>query len=237
MILSDSRLWSYFNGFLSLAYPNICNGCDNALRNNEEILCPRCIVNLPRTGFELSEENPAFHSFWGRVSVDYAASMFYYRKGELIQKLIHLLKYRGRRDIGLFLGRLTGRLIKDSPFFKKPDFIVPVPLHPRKLRARGYNQSDILAKGISEEINVSVLNNMLVRDIYNPTQTRKTRFERWGNVSGIFSVVNPESFENINILLVDDVITTGSTLEACCQALSQIKGVTICVVTVGYSAI
>lgn len=230
------NLQGYYLGFLSLAYPNICNGCTNTLRGAEEILCRKCTANLPRTGFEWSENNPANQSFWGRVPVNFAASVFYYRKGELLPKLIHQLKYKRRRDIGVFLGKITGKLLTDAPFFHKPDVIVPVPLHPRKLRSRGYNQCDILSQGISEVVKAPVLPDSLIRQVYNVSQTRKTRFERWENVEGIFKIANPQIFENKHILLVDDVITTGSTLEACCFPLNQITGTKISIITVGYSA-
>lgn len=206
------------------------------IKGQDEILCRKCTSNLPRTGFEWSADNPAHQSFWGRTPVGFAASAYYYRKGELLQKLIHLLKYKNRRDVGVFLGRITGKLILKSPFFQLPDYIVPVPLHPRKLRIRGYNQCDFLAKGISEELHVPVLNDFLIRKIYNPSQTRKTRFERWENVEGIFCVSNQENMDNKHILLVDDVITTGSTLEACCLPLNQIPETTVSIITVGYSA-
>lgn len=226
---------SYFDGVLSLAYPNICKGCSASLKGSQEILCRKCIANLPRTGFECATVNPTNQSFWGRTPVVFAASGYYYRKGELLQTLIGLLKYKQRRDVGVFFGGLTGKLIQSSPFFENPDLIIPVPLHPRKLRLRGYNQCDYIAKGISAEIGVPVLDKVLIRDVYNPSQTKKTRFERWENVSGIFKVAQPELLIGKHILLVDDVITTGSTLEACCLPISQIPETKVSVVTVGYS--
>lgn len=230
-----SILWSYFNAFLSLAYPNVCCGCGISLKGSEVILCRKCTSNLPRTGFEWSENNLTYQSFWGRTPVTFAASAYYYRKGELLPKLIHLLKYKNRRDVGLFLGETTGQLILQSPFFKSLDFIIPVPLHPRKLRSRGFNQCELLASGLSEKLKIPTASNLLIREVYNPSQTRKTRFERWENVSGIFSAPNPELLINKHILLVDDVITTGSTLEACCLPLTQIQGTRISIITIGYS--
>jgi ComF family protein len=226
---------SYFDGVLSLAYPNICKGCSASLKGRQEILCRKCIANLPRTGFEWATDNPTNQSFWGRTPVVFAASGYYYRKGELLQTLIGMLKYKQRQDVGVFLGGLTGKLIQNSPFFETPDLIIPVPLHPRKFRLRGYNQCDYIAKGISAEIGVPVFDKVLMRDVYNPSQTKKTRFERWENVSGIFKVAQPELLIGKHILLVDDVITTGSTLEACCLPISQITGTKVSIVTVGYS--
>lgn len=230
-------LRSYLDGFLTLAYPHLCPGCGKSLTGSENILCRCCTNNLPRTGFEWSNENPAFQSFWGRVPVEMAASVFYYRKGELLPRLIHQLKYKNRKDVGLFLGRLTGRLIKASPLFPAPEVVVPVPLHPRKLRIRGYNQCELLANGIAEETGLPVNTGALVRDIHNPSQTRKGRFERWENVSGIFRVTNPVALENKHILLVDDVITTGATLEACCLPIVKIPGSSVSIITVGYAVI
>ena len=233
----SASLRSYLDGFLSLAYPNVCPGCGKTLTGHEHILCRRCTNNLPRTNFEWSNENPAFQSFWGRAPIQMAASAYYYRKGELLPRLIHQLKYKNRKDVGLFLGRLTGRLIKASPLFSTLHVVVPVPLHPRKLRIRGYNQCNLLAEGISEETGLPINSDTLVRDVYNPSQTRKGRFERWENVAGIFRVINPDAFENQHILLVDDVITTGATLEACCLPILQIPGSSISIITIGYAVV
>ncbi len=205
------------------------------MANGDEILCRKCKANMPRTGFELSENNPAHQSFWGRIPIAFAASAYHYRKGEILPKLIHYLKYRKRKDIGLLLGKLTGKIITGSPHFRNPDYIIPVPLHPKKLKARGFNQCEILSEGITRETNIPVLKDVLVRETYNPSQTRKGRFERWQNVEGIFTVSDPGLLVNKHIILVDDVITTGSTIEACCLPLINIPGIIISVITIGFS--
>jgi ComF family protein len=218
---------SLLDDFISLIFPKICAACGNSLWKHEETICLSCEFHLPRTNYHLSLENPVGALFWGRVSLVSAAAFLYFHKGSKVQRLIHQLKYKGRKDIGLFLGRSYGSLLKNSPFFQTVEVILPVPLHPKKLRQRGYNQSELFAIGLGESMNIPVNAGLLYRKKATETQTKKSRFRRWQNVAEVFAVNGPEVLEMKHVLVVDDVITTGATLESCIQSLSNIKGIRI----------
>ena len=234
--MKQNRISVYINGFWALLFPDICKKCGHQLFGKEEFLCRKCISNLPKTGFEKINNNPVSQSFWGKVQVVHAFAVFYFRKDETLRKLLHLLKYKRNSKVGLFLGKLAGKIVADKLKELSVDYLVPVPLHPKRLKTRGYNQCELIANGISETTNIPVMTNVLIRDIYNVSQTKKGRFERWENVEGIFKLTNPELFENKHILIIDDIITTGSTLEACCNTLLAAKNVKISIMTIGYSS-
>jgi ComF family protein len=223
---------SLFDDFISLIFPKICAACGNSLWKHEETLCLSCEYHLPRTEFHLSLENPVGSLFWGRVTLSSAAAFLYFHKGGKVQRLIHQLKYRGRKDIGMHLGKSYGQFLKNSPFFSTVEIIVPVPLHLKKLRQRGYNQSELFAAGLGESMNIPVEPGLLYRKKATETQTKKSRFRRWQNVAEVFAVRNPETLEMKHVLVVDDVITTGATLESCILALSGIKGIRISVAAI-----
>lgn len=216
-----------FDDFLSLIFPNLCVSCGNSLFKHEEIICTRCDFYLPRTGFHNYSDNPVMQLFTGIIEPENAVSCFYFNKGTHIQTLIHNLKYKGRRDIGVLLGKRYGFDLKTVHSFATLDLIIPVPLHPKKLLERGYNQSEEFAKGLSESLNVPVDKGSVKRSRATETQTRKSRFNRWENVNEIFEVVNKENLENKHVLVVDDVITTGATLQSCYSSLSAVKGIKI----------
>jgi ComF family protein len=225
-------LSTFTTDFLSLFYPRLCHACQKALVGSEECLCSFCHFHLPQTHLHKERENSVTRILWGRVDVETATSLFYFQKGGKVQKLIHQFKYKGKRDIGLYLGKLLGHQLRESPLWEPVDVIVPVPMHPRKQYRRGFNQSEIFARGIGETLNRPLLRNKLVKVDKTDTQTRKTRFRRWENVEGVFQVNDPEAFRGKNILLVDDVITTGSTLEACASKLKEIKGTRLWIATI-----
>lgn len=164
-----------------------------------------------------------------------AAAFSYYTRGSRIRKLIHNLKYNGIREIGTELGSIYGSLLKSSGFLDDIDLIIPVPLHPSRERKRGYNQSRVICEGISAVSGIEVINDALVRPVKTQTQTRRSRFERWTNVEGIFEVRDTWRLEGKHLLVVDDVITTGSTVEACVNELSGVKGATVSVVALAYA--
>ncbi len=236
-VLKKFRLAPWIDGLLALIYPEICMNCQDALIQHERYLCRQCVSRLPLTGFENLPDNPVTQTFWGRTPVHFAASIYHYRKGETLQKLIGRLKYHGDPDSGIFLGRLAGKTLIKTKAFPQADYLIPVPLHPRRQRKRGYNQCEMIARGLSEVLAIPMEASLLKRTVFNPSQTRKGRYERWQNVEGIFETALPlDPFHNKHLLLVDDIITTGATLEACCSALAQIPGATISVVTVGYAS-
>ncbi len=222
-------------GLMTLTFPQHCYHCQSSLPIHVEVLCRKCEASLPKTGFENQPDNIVFQSFWGRVPIHFATSAFHFRQGETLQKLVHLLKYRNHPEVGLYLGRITGRIIAKSNLLSDIDFVIPVPLHYRRYRKRGYNQCDMIAQGLAEVLNVEVISDLLFRKSYNVSQTTKKHYERWQNVEGIFHVMDGQRIQNKRILLIDDIITTGATLEACCLALNEIPGVEINIVTVGYT--
>jgi ComF family protein len=203
---------------LNLILPMPCPTCEDMLVRNELILCTTCLYELPRTRYASYTDNPVARLFWGRVYVENATALFRYEKGSRYQQLIHELKYRNRQDIGRVLGRMLGTELRGSAF-GSADLILPVPLHPKKQRQRGYNQCDPIAKGISETLGIPWQADYLVRPSATLTQTGKSRRDRWSNVAGGFESKQGEELTGKHIILVDDVVTTGSTLDACASAI------------------
>ncbi len=194
-------------------------------------MCGFCRKDMPRTDFYMYKENPLTQRFWGRVQVESGSALYHFQKGGRVQRVIHQFKYRGNLSLGVFLGRLLGLSLLQSEHYADVGMIIPVPLHPAKLRARGFNQSEVICRGVSEAMNVPCSAGLLVREKETATQTRKERFMRWENVSAGFKTPDPLAVTNKNILLVDDVVTTGATLEACAQTLLHIPGVRIWLAT------
>ncbi len=208
-----------------LFYPNICLACSDKLLKGEETICLRCQLELPLTDHWTDADNILMKRFSGRVKVESAAAFLFFKKGEAVQELIHQLKYKNQEQVGIYLGRLLGhKLIQPKSIFKDIDLVVPVPLHWKKLKARGYNQCNSIATGISVSLNTPCSLNALNRHHENISQTKKKRFDRWENVEDIFSVNNPAQLTGKHILLVDDVVTTGATSETCMQTILQVPG-------------
>ncbi len=220
---------------VALFFPENCAHCGKPLHSQEEVLCTSCYYKLPLTGFHDEKENPVTEIFMGRLPLDAAFSLLFFNKGGMAQQLIHQLKYDGKKEIGTFLGKLTGKRLHGFPLLSSVDVVVPVPLHPKKEHQRGYNQSFLIGQAIAEQLGVPVVNNVLYRQIYTATQTKKSRYERWQNVKDIFAVKNESLIRNKHVLLVDDVITTGATLEACGNRLLEVPGVHLSVVSVAYA--
>lgn len=207
--------------FLSLFLPGLCIGCSASLVRGERVLCTECLLSVARTDFHNKRDNTLEQAFWGRCVVERAAAYSVYNRGSRIRKLIHALKYKGRTEIGQMLGELYGNILTESGFMNGIDMIVPVPLHPARQRQRGYNQSDFIATGLSGPSGVPVKKNIIMRTDQTGSQTKHGRYERWENVKNLFLVPDPELITGKHILVVDDVITTGSTMEACINVLHE----------------
>jgi ComF family protein len=220
------------NDFLNFVYPRQCEVCGRLLAEGEVVMCTDCIFFMPRTGFHRDPENRLASMFWGRVRIERAAAFFYYTKGSDYTRLLHRLKYGGRKEIGTELGRMYASELKDSEY-AVADILIPVPLHRSRQRQRGYNQSALIAGGLSDVLGIPSQTGNLVRDSRTSTQTRRGRFERFLNMEGRFRVVNAQAIAGKHILLVDDVITTGATIEACAQALLDAGCGEISVVSLG----
>jgi ComF family protein len=223
------------NDFFSLFFPPLCTSCRDLLTRGEACLCTACEIKLPRTGFHRHRENAMTRIFWGRVAIEGATALFYYHKGGGVQEMIYQLKYNGRKDLGHYLGRLLGAEMLESHHFSRLEAIIPVPLHKKRRRQRGFNQSEVFAAGISELTGIPVRSEALVRQTATQTQTRKDRFRRWQNVAGVFDVREPALKGARNLLLVDDVLTTGSTLEACARKLIEAANARVWVATIGFT--
>ncbi len=200
------------------------------------MLCPACISALPTTSYQHLEGNEVEKMFWGRVQVDAAFAAYYFAKGSKLQTILHELKYRRNKNIGYYIGELLGRMMADAPRYQNIDLLVPLPLFPKKEFKRGYNQAEILCQGIRKSLHKKVLSGVVVRNRSTETQTKKHRGERWTNVDGSFSVKNPEAITGKHILLVDDVITTGATMEACIQAILSVPGTKVSVAAVAVAS-
>jgi ComF family protein len=219
MVRRISILVHMFREIFSLFYPSLCAACREPLLRNEVTICASCLMELPYTQFHLDAENPVTRLFWGRTTVHFATSLCYFEKATRVQRMLHELKYRGNTSVGDFLGKELGKQIELSPHFGKIDLILPVPLHPKKERLRGYNQSSFIADGISHITGIEAQKSLLLRKKNNSTQTKKSRFDRYKNVETIFTLKEPEQVYGKHVLLVDDVVTTGATLEACTETL------------------
>ena len=230
-----NKLTKGLSNIADMFFPNLCVACENRLVMQEKFLCIECWHDLPVTNFHFNAENKVVQLFWGRVQIENATAFFAYNKGSRYQHLIHFIKYKGLKELGYETGRRFGTALSASPEFNSVDFVVPVPLHPKKQKLRGYNQSEWIANGISESLKKPVSVNNLQRNLHTSTQTRKNRYERWENVENIFEVIRPEEFAGKHILLIDDVVTTGSTLESCAFQLLQIENVKVSIATLAFA--
>ncbi|HEU0111456.1 MAG TPA: phosphoribosyltransferase family protein [Flavisolibacter sp.] len=220
---------------LHLAFPHICEGCGTDVLEMEHELCLKCLAALPHTNFHLHADNPIEKIFWGRLPVQNAAALFYFTKESLMQHLMHQLKYRGNKELGFYLGKLMGESIAASNRFKQIDGLVPLPLFKSKEKKRGYNQATVLCEGISKVLEKPVWKDVIHRTTYTDTQTKKNRIQRWQNMENRFELNEPGFVNGKHILLVDDVITTGATLESCGLELLKAENVQLSLLTLCFS--
>ena len=224
-------LHDWLHSILNLFYPRVCAACGEVLLKDEETVCLKCRFLLPKTGYENHADNPLAQSFYGRVRFHAVTACYFFAKSGKVQHLIHQLKYKGNKEAGVFLGQQLGETIKDAPLFQGIDYLIPVPLHPKRERKRGYNQSLMIARGISEVTGIAIGDKYLVRAINTATQTKKSSEERFKNVKDIFEVRFANELKGKHVLLVDDVLTTGATLESCAHQLENIPDITISAAT------
>lgn len=222
---------STFQSLTHLFYPHLCIGCGSDLLAPKALLCLTCVTELPHTGFETYPHNPIERIFYGRLVLQYAHAGFYFSKGTLIQTLIHDFKYKGNKAVGILLSKIMAEKMMNSDRFKHIDYLIPLPLFADKEYKRGFNQAKIICDGISEVMNIPVLAHTVLRKYATTTQTKKHRTERWQNVAESFTVQHTQQLQHKHILLVDDVITTGATIEACTQQMAGLAGIKISVAT------
>lgn len=219
-----------FKSIVNLFFPTVCSGCNSFLLSNENVICTVCRHDIPLTNHHLNPENEAFKKFYGRIPVLHSSALFYFHKKGIVQELIHNLKYKGHEEIGTILGEWYAEDLKTIHLLQTVDEIIPVPLHPKKLRERGYNQVTAFGTALSTSLNLNYNDSLLIRNVYSKTQSKKTLLGRTEGIETIFDVSFTEKNHNKHFLLIDDVITTGATLEACSRALLKIPGAKISIV-------
>lgn len=223
------------SNLIRLFYPETCAACQHLLLYNEFVICTHCRHQLPTTSHHLQGYHEIHQKFYGRIPLVFAAALLYFHKESLVQELIHQLKYKGNESVGTALGMWHGAVLKESLLSPYPNYVIPVPLHPKKQRERGYNQVYTYAQSLADCLEIPLCEELLIRNLYSKTQTKKNRIGRSEIVQSIFGVVNPDKYKNSHFLLVDDVITTGSTLEACARELLKIPGTKISIVCMAVS--
>jgi ComF family protein len=223
------------DAFLHLAFPHVCEGCGTDNLQPDHLLCLRCLSSLPSTNFHMHPNNLIEKIFWGRIPIVSATSQYYFTKESMIQHLMHQFKYKGNKDVGIYLGKLMAWSMLESNRFSFIDALIPLPLHKSKEHKRGYNQATLLCEGISSIMNKPVLKNAIIRSEKTETQTKKSRIQRWQNMKGKFELAQPSSIEGKHVLLVDDVVTTGATLEACGLEIIKAENVQLSMATLCFS--
>jgi len=214
-----------------MLFPNLCVCCDGYISHQEDQVCDLCLYTLPRYEENMFEDNSLARKFWGRVKLENVAAHYKLTGNTAVKSIIHQVKYKGNTALGVTMGEVLGATLVKSSLFGGIDMLVPVPLHLKKKRLRGYNQCDLLVEGISSVMGFPIVKSVLVREKHNSTQTKKNRYERYINSKEIFCIKDTEALKNKHVLLVDDVITTGATMEACAGTLLEVEGLKLSVAT------
>lgn len=226
---------TYTKDIMHLFFPHYCEGCCSDVVEEKQLLCLKCLSSLPETNFFDSPGNPVEKTFYGRAEIRSAGAAYYFTKDSLIQHLITQLKYHGNKEIGIYLGRLTALQLSKSNRFNAIDYIIPLPLNQKKLQQRGYNQAALICEGMSSILDIPVLHKAVDRKLFTETQTKKDRVSRWQSMQDVFEVKSTASLENKHVLLVDDIITTGATLEACGATLLKVPELKLSIATVAWT--
>lgn len=224
-----------FLSLINLFFPRVCCGCNSLLLSNEIVLCTACRHEIPLTNFHNNPSNEAISKFYGKVPIEFASALFFFQKKGIVQQMIHKLKYKGHEEIGEIVGYWYGEQLKNVPIMSEMDCIIPVPLHPKRLKQRGYNQVTSFGKALSEMLEIPYIETVLVRNVYSKTQTKKSLLKRTELTTAIFDVDFDEGTNYKHFLLIDDVITTGSTLEMCARALLKIPDSKVSIVCMAMS--
>ena len=223
-----------FRDVIQLLFPKTCVACNINLVKNEQHLCVACLLDLPQTRFHEMHDNALAKTFWGRLPVEQAFAFVYFKKGNAVQLILHEIKYKNNKELAFFVGQYYGSILHAAGI--KLDGVVAIPLHSHKLRSRGYNQSELIADGLAQSLQIPNLSSNVIRVKATETQTKKTRFARWQNVEEVFSLKSDHAFVGKHVLLVDDVITTGATIEACGNQLLQASGVKLSVASIAFAS-
>lgn len=224
----SNQLKNISSATLDIFYPNHCELCQHDLQSDEKFICLKCMYDLPYIQNIAIQQTSLDFLFQGRAAVEHIHSLFNFQSGNQIQHILHLIKYKKKTKMAEHLGAKLAEQIQASDSY---DYVVPVPLHPKKMRKRGYNQATLIAKGIAKHIKADLNEKLLKRVEHNPSQTTVTKFERWNNVRDVFRLARPKLLQNKHVLLVDDVLTTGATIEACLKQLLQVEGCKVSVAT------
>jgi ComF family protein len=222
----------WFKHLLDIIYPRSCEACGESLLGGENLVCIKCIIDLPRTNSHINEIESVSNRFWGKIPVERTITYLRFSKKSKVQKLLHALKYRNKAELGELLGKLYGAELKNTLSEQNIDLLIGVPLHPTKMKQRGYNQADCIAKGLSEALNIKCETEAVKRITHTNSQTKKSRYERFKNVENIFEVVDKEIIKDKKIAIVDDVLTTGSTIESLAESLLDSGCKSIWVITI-----
>lgn len=221
-----------FQSFIDLIFPRICAGCQNPLHLNEEQICTDCRFDLPKTNSHIEPDRKLDNKFAGKVHLEHSLAYLKFVKGGKVQKIMHEIKYKDNQELGEMLGRMYGTELRENGYFKHFDLILPVPLHKKRLLVRGYNQADCLAKGLAESLGVEWRNDVLKRGIETESQVAKSRLERYKNMKDVFFIEKFEGLKDRKIVVVDDTLTTGATLESCVLALNDVGAQNVSIIAI-----
>lgn len=224
-----------FNDLIYLLFPIYCSACDGPLHKNEKLLCTSCLHKLPLGNFHKVNGEKIKKVFYGRANIENATALFWFHKDGLVQNLLHNLKYRGQENIGVYLGDWLGPELQQNIKYQSVDIILPVPLHKRRLRERGYNQVHKFGVRIAEYLGADYIDFILKKKSYNKKQSKNKRSDRWFNTSETFHSEKKSLLENKHVLIVDDIITTGATLEACIETISDVPGIRISIAAMAFT--
>ncbi len=226
---------TYTKDLLHLFFPHYCTGCGSDVVEDGQMLCLQCVAKLPETNFFQVQNNPVEKTFFGRLKLESAGAAFYFTKDSLVQNLVTELKYHGNKEIGSYLGKLTALEMQKTDRFNSVDCLIPLPLNEKKLFRRGYNQAAVIAEGMASVLNIPVIDKVVKRKLFTETQTKKDRISRWQSMQDVFEVTDSAILENKHVLLVDDIVTTGATLEACGNTMLQIPNLKLSIATVAWT--